>query len=79
MDTFKWHKQSEDDILFAIDDWSYHTFACMMKDGKLVKFSGLHDETYDGEITTHIDCISDNYDYSIDDIETWIEIPITNN
>ena len=36
MDTFKWHKQSEEDILFAIDDWTYHTFACMMKDGKLV-------------------------------------------
>ena len=79
MDTFKWHKQSEEDILFAIDDWTYRTFACMMKDGKLVKFSGLCDETYDGEITTHIDCISDNYDYGIDDIEMWIEIPITNN
>ena len=79
MDTFKWHKQSEDDILFAIDDWTYHTFACMMKDGKLVKFSGLCDETYDGEITTHIDCISDNYDYGIDDIEMWIEIPTTDN
>ena len=79
MDTFKWHKQSEDDILFAIDDWSYHTFACMMIDGKLVKFSGLHDETYDGEITTHIDGISDNYDYSIDDIEMWIEIPTIDN
>ena len=75
MDTFKWHKQSEDDILFAIDDWSYHTFACMMKDGKLVKFSGLNDEAYYGEITTYIDCISDNYDYGIDDIEMRIEIP----
>ena len=75
MDTFKWHKQSEDDILFAIDDWVYHAFACMMKDGKLVKFSGLNDEAYYGEITTHIDCISDNYDYGIDDIEMWIEIP----
>ena len=79
MDTFKWHKQSEDDIWFAIDDWEYHKFACLMKDGKLVEFSGLHDETYDGEITTHIDCISFDYDYNIDDIEMWIEIPITNN
>ena len=79
MDTFKWHKQSEEDILFAIDDWAYHTFACTMKDGKLVKFSGLCDETYDGEITTHIDCISNNYDYGIDDIEMWIEIPTTDN
>lgn len=75
MDTFKWHKQSEDDIWDAINDWGYHTFACLMKDSKLVKFSGLHDETYDGEITTHIDCISDNYDYDTDDIEMWIEIP----
>ena len=24
MDTFKWHKQSEEDILFAIDDQAYH-------------------------------------------------------
>ena len=54
-----------------------------MKDGKLTEFSGLHDETCDGEITTyigdgeittHIDCITnDNYD--TDDIEMWIEIP----
>ena len=74
MDTFKWHKQSEDDILFAIDDWGYHTFACMLKDGKLVKFSGLNDEAYYGEITTHIDCIT-NGSYNINDIDMWIEIP----
>lgn len=74
MDTFKWHKQSEDDIWLAIDDWRYHRFACLMKDGKLTEFSGLHDETYDGEITTHIDCITnDNYD--TDDIEMWVEVP----
>lgn len=46
-----------------------------MKDGKLAEFSGLHDETYDGEITTHIDCIT-NDKYDTDDIEMWIEIPI---
>ena len=74
MDTFKWHKQSEDDILFAIDDWVYHKFACLMKDGKLAEFIGLHDETYDGTITTHIDCIT-NYNYNIGDIDMWIEIP----
>ena len=79
MDTFKWHKQSQDDIWFAIDDWSYHTFACIMKNGKFAKFSGLNDETYNGELITHIDCISDNCDYNTDDIEMWIEIPITNN
>ena len=74
MDTFKWHKQSEDDILFAFNDWGYHTFACLMTDGKLEKFSGFQDETYDGEIIDHIDCITnDNYD--IDDIDMWIEIP----
>ncbi len=47
-----------------------------MKDSKLVKFSGLLDENYDGEITPYIDCIGDNYD--TDDIEMWIEIPDIN-
>lgn len=74
MDTFKWHKQTEDDIWFAIDDWGYHRFACLMKDGELKEFSGLHNETYDGEITTHIDCITDD-NYHTDDIDMWIEIP----
>ena len=74
MDTFKWNKQTEDDIWFAIDDWGYHRFACLMKDGELKEFSGLHNETYDGEIPTHIDCITDD-NYHIDDIDMWIEIP----
>ena len=50
-----------------------------MKDGKLVKFGGLLDENYDGEIITHIDCISDEYNYDTNDIEMWKEIPITDN
>ena len=78
MDTFKWHKQSEDDILFAIDDWVYHTFACIMKDGKLAEFSGLRDETYYGAITTDIYCIT-NGNYNIDNIDMWIEIPNVKN
>ena len=81
MDTFKWHKQSEDDIWDAINDWGYHVFACLMKDSKLVKFGGLLDENYNGEITPYLDPImdSDDYDYNIHDIEMRIEIPITNN
>ena len=75
METFKWHKQSEDDILFAFNGWDYHTFACIMKDGKLEKFSGFHDETCDGEIITHVDCITNDKKYDIDDIDIWIEIP----
>ena len=77
MDTFKWHKQSEDGIWMAIDDCGYHTFACLMKDSKLVKFEGLLDKNCECTITPHIDSIimDGDYDYNIDDIEMWIEIP----
>ena len=69
MVTFKWHKQSEDDIWNAINDWKYYVFACLMKDSKLIKFGGLLDENYDGEITPHIDPIMDDEcDYDINDI-----------
>ena len=51
-----------------------------MKDGKLIKFGGLLDENYDDEITPHIDPIMDDeYDYNINDIEMWIEIPDNKN
>ena len=75
MDTFKWHKQSEDDIVMAVDDFRCHIFACMMKDGKLEKFSGMLDDTYDGEVSPIIDCLT-TYNRDIDDIDMWIEIPV---
>ena len=55
-----WHLQEEDDIYESFNDWSYHTFACLMKDGSLQKFSGMLDESYDGSVNKHIDWVSDN-------------------
>lgn len=45
-----------------------------MIDGSFEIFSGLRDESYNGEINTYIDCVfNDNYD--TDDIDIWIEVP----
>ncbi len=71
---YTWNKESEHSIYDAINDWGYHKFACIMKDGTLQEFSGIYDETYDGEINLHVDHIGDVY--STDDIVMWIEIPI---
>ena len=46
-----------------------------MKDDTIQIFTGICDETYDGEIVQHLDCIDDNLDYNIDDIVMWIEAP----
>lgn len=73
--TFKWHKQSEEDIydLFP-NSWSLYRYACIMDDGTLQEFRGMQDESYDGEITLHIHAINDDYD-DTDRIVMWIEIP----
>ena len=65
-----WHLQEKDDIHDAVKDWSYHRFACLMKDNTLQLFTGIRDETVDGHIDTHIDCMNDLYD--VDDILVWI-------
>lgn len=70
---FVWNKESENSIFDAIDDWGFHRFACIMKDGSLTEFTGIWDEDYEGHNNLHIDHIND--DYSIDDIVMWIEIP----
>ena len=74
-DTFKWHKQSEEDIydLFPYD-WGYHRFLCIMDDGTLQDFRGMQDESADGEISVYINAINDDYD-DVDRIIMWIEIP----
>lgn len=72
-DNFKWNKQSEFDIWYAINDWGYHKFACIMSDGSLQQFVGLWDENMDGERSLYLDHIDDAY--GIDDIVMWIEIP----
>ena len=44
------------------------------KDNSIQKFIGFLDETYDGQINAHCDCIT-NDDYSTDDIKYWGYIP----
>lgn len=74
MNTFEWHIQTVDDIWDVLYDWGYHKFICVVKNGSVVEFSGLCDETYDGEIIEHLDCIDGDYDS--DDIMLWMEIEI---
>ena len=68
-----WHLQEKENIYDAVKDWGLHTFACIMKDGTIQKFSGNMDEDYEGHINVHIDGVKDDYD-NVDDIVKWIEI-----
>jgi len=70
-----WHKQSEEDIDDSINDWSLHTYLCLMIDGSIQRFTGILDESYDGSINIHLDCTDDNYDWEYDNIIYWIETP----
>ena len=67
-----WHLQEKEDIYDAVKDWSLHTFACVMKDGTIQKFTGNLDEDYEGHIGVHIDGVNDDYD-NVDDIVKWIK------
>lgn len=68
-----WNINEENDIFDAVKTWDLYRFICIMKDDTIKIFTGIRDETYDGEVITHIDCIDDNYD--IDDIVMWIDAP----
>ena len=70
-----WNINEENDILDAVLPWDKYRFICIMKDDTIQVFTGICDETYNGEIITHLDCIDDNLDYDIDDIVMWIEVP----
>lgn len=72
-DVDTWHLQEKEDIYDAVKDWGLHTFACVMKDGTIQKFSGIMDEDYEGHIGVNIDGVNDDYD-NVDDIVKWIEI-----
>lgn len=37
-----WHLQEKENIYDAVKDWSLQTFACVMKDGTIQKFTGNH-------------------------------------
>ena len=70
-----WNINEENDILDAVKPWDYYRFICIMKDNTIQLVKEICNETYDGEITQHLDCIDDNLDYDIDDIVMWIEAP----
>ena len=67
-----WHLQEKENIYDAIKGWDVQTFACIMKDGTVQKFTGNMDEDYEGHINVHIDGVNDDYD-DVDDIVKWIE------
>jgi hypothetical protein len=46
-----------------------------MGDNTIQIFTGMCDETYDGQINQHLDCLDDSLPYSVDDIVMWIEVP----
>ena len=64
------YKQSSKDIWDEVNDWLDSIFICIMKDNSIQKFIGFLDETYDGQINPHCECIT-NDDYSTDDIKYW--------
>ena len=68
-----WHLQEKENIYDAVKDWGLQTFACVMKDGTIQKFSGCLDEDCEGHINVYIDGVNDDYD-DVDDIVKWIEI-----
>lgn len=67
-----WHLQEKENIYDAVKDWGLYTFACIMKDGTIQKFSGCLAEDCEGHINVHIDGVNDDYD-NVDDIVKWIE------
>lgn len=71
-DVDTWHLQEKEDIYDAVKDWSLQTFACIMKDGTIQKFTGNLDEDYEGHINIHIYGANDDYD-DTDEIVKWIE------
>lgn len=70
-----WQLQVENDIYDAVDGWDYHRFACLMKDNSIQIFTGMRDESDDGEIHVYLDCVENCLSYDVDDIVMWIEIP----
>ncbi len=70
-----WHLQEKEDIYDAVKDWSLYTFACLMKDGTVQKFTGYLDEDCEGHVNAHVDGVNYNYD-DVDDIIKWTELPM---
>lgn len=72
-ETDTWHLQKNEDIYDAVNDWSLHSFICLMDDGSVQKFTGILSECYDGSVNVHIDAVDD--ECGVDNIIFWIEIP----
>lgn len=68
-----WHLQEKEDIYDAVKDWGLYTFACIMKDGTIQRFTGILDEDCEGHIHAHIDGVNDDYD-NVDDIVKWTDL-----
>ena len=68
----QWKLQEVDDIYDSFDDWDFHTFRCVMKDGKEVFATGIADESADGCCSKYIDVEGD---YQLEDIVYWCEVP----
>ena len=67
----QWRDNKKEDICDSFDDWKYHRFICLMKDGNVVTFRGICYKTTEGEIHKLIDCTDDIY--GTDDIRFWFE------
>lgn len=72
----QWHKQSEDDIFDAVNDWSSHYFLCRMKDNSYNIALGSCDEDGDGNVTIMLYFKMDDEKYFPDDIVYWQEIEL---
>lgn len=68
----QWKLQEIDDIYDSFDDWDFHTYRCVMKDGKKIFATGIADEGYEGNCSKHINLEGD---YKLEDIVFWCEIP----
>ena len=68
----QWKLQDVDDIYDSFDDWGFHTYRCVMKDGKEVCATGIADESADGCCSKYVDIEGD---YELEDIVYWCEIP----
>lgn len=68
----QWQLQSDKDIYESFNDWDFHKFLCIMKDGKQIEASGIIDESGSGFCCKYIDF---DGDYDVEDLVFWLEIP----
>lgn len=74
MNNFIWNNQKENDIYWSWNDWDLHYFACVLNNGLCIVYTGIIDESFDGESIRHLEPVED-YHYGVDDIAMWTEMP----